>query len=103
MGGGHAIEFFVDGADQHLTPVAFDGAFGLALFAEPVEHADAVEIGTREAFDRDGVDGARDGDFVGDCEELQLMNDPKKCAGAGRIPRLRMEMRPPGSMKKNSR
>ena len=45
---GHAIQLFIDGADQHLTPVAFDGAFGLALFAEPVEHGDAVEIGTRD-------------------------------------------------------
>jgi hypothetical protein len=45
-GGGHSIELFIDGADQNLPPEPLDHALRLVLFAQPVQHADAVQIGS---------------------------------------------------------
>src|SRR5262249_42454362 len=41
---GHAIQLFVDRADEDLPPEALDGSRGLALFAEPIEHRDLIEV-----------------------------------------------------------
>src|SRR5258708_1236897 len=72
MGGGHALEFLVYRAHQHLPPVALDSACGLALFAQPVEHADTVEIGAGPALPGYAIDAPRGRDFIGEAEERQV-------------------------------
>src|SRR5580698_11134144 len=54
--GGHAVEFFVNRADQHLAPETFDRAGGLAFFFQPFAHGDAIEIRAR-VLAGDGANG----------------------------------------------
>ena len=68
---GHAVHILVDGADQHLPPEALDGARRLALFAQPVEHGDAVQIVAPGALAPQRQQSARDGQLVGGVQEPQ--------------------------------
>ncbi len=70
MDGRHAVQVFVDGADQHLPPEAVDGVGRLALLQEPVEHADTIQILAPGAFPAQGHEGAGDGELVGAAEAL---------------------------------
>jgi len=62
---GHAVEVFVDGAHQDLTPETIDGLGGLAFLQEPIEHTDALEIGAARALALQRQKGARDGELIG--------------------------------------
>ena len=64
MGCGHAIELFVDGAEQHLPPEALQGDGALLLFAKPREHRDLVEIRAGLVFGLDGEQAASHVDLV---------------------------------------
>src|SRR5689334_15698515 len=72
MDGGHAIEIFVDGADQNLAPESLDRAGSLFLFAQPIEHGDALEIGPLAIFFTGRQQAARDAEFVGHRQEMKL-------------------------------
>ena len=65
------MEFLVDGADEDLAPEPLDGAGGLALLAEPVQHGDGIEIPARVALQLNGEQRAADGELVGEGEEFQ--------------------------------
>jgi len=60
----HALQVFVHGADQHLVPEAADGRFGLALFAEPLEYGDPIQVRTLLPLAPDGQKPACNPDFV---------------------------------------
>ncbi len=72
VAGGHAIQIFIHRADQHLIPEASDGPLGLALFAQPIEHGDSVQILAPSMLAADGPERAGDRDFVGQAEERQI-------------------------------
>src|SRR5689334_3579398 len=38
------VELFIERTDEHDTPEALDGTFGLVAAAQPVEHGDAPEL-----------------------------------------------------------
>ena len=61
---GHAVHILVNGADQHLAPEALDGAGRLPLFAQPVEHGDAIEIVAPGTLAPQRQQSAGDGDLV---------------------------------------
>ena len=87
MARGEAVDIFVDGADQDLTPEAVDGARRLPLFAQPVEHGDAVQILAAGTLAPQGQQSARDGQLVARVlRNLSRRNDPVKCRGAGSAP-----------------
>ena len=71
VAGGHTVQFFVDGADEDLTPETLDGVGRLAFFAEPVEHGDVVQIRSAAVLPHDAQEGTGDGDFVGQGEERE--------------------------------
>ena len=77
VGGGHAIQFFVDGADQHLPPETLDGARGLALFFQPLLHGDAVQI-VAVVLTVDGADRARRPPAFPEVRKVRLRNDSAK-------------------------
>ena len=83
MDGRHAVQVFVDGADQHLPPEAVDGVRRLALLQQPVEHADAVQILAPRAFPAQGQEGAGDGEFVGGAEALHSQERPGEVERGG--------------------
>src|SRR3954468_2154304 len=60
----HLVQFFVHGADQHLTPEALDGALGLALLLEPVEHRNRIQVLALEALARNGAHSPADRDLI---------------------------------------
>ena len=62
---------FIDGADQHLAPEAFDGARRLPLFAQPVEHGDAIQIVAPGALAPQCQQTARDGQLVAGIQEFE--------------------------------
>src|SRR5689334_17567186 len=72
----HVLEIFVDGADQDLTPEAIDGARSLAFLQEPIEHADAVEVGAARVFAAESSQSARDAEFVGAAEAGHFQKGP---------------------------
>src|SRR5688572_16921360 len=45
--GSHRLDVFVDCADQDLPPESVDHSLWLALFTQPIEHGDVVEICAR--------------------------------------------------------
>src|ERR1700733_749225 len=81
---GHAIQIFIDGAHEHLPPIALYRGFCLALLMQPVEHADAIEIGAPEALLRNRADRTRDSDLVRHAEEFQLYERSEKVRGSGK-------------------
>ncbi len=66
-----AVDILIDSADQYLPPEALDGARSLALFAQPVEHSDAIQIIAPIAFAAQRQKTAGDGQFVAGFQEAQ--------------------------------
>ena len=86
MTGGHAVQVFVDGADQDLAPETVDGSFGLALFIEPLPHGDAVEVRAGSVFAANGLKALATAIFSRRSRKFSFRNEPVKWAGAGSRP-----------------
>src|SRR5260370_13154819 len=82
------MKFVVESADEDNEPESFDGAFGLAAAAEPLEHRDAaffLEIGRLPLGLQDIEHCARDGELV------QQSQRCKGCECSGQMKRRRQE------------
>ncbi len=80
MRGGHAVEFLIDRAHQHLPPETIDHAPGLALFLEPLLHGDALEIAAI-ALLPDRANGPRERQFFAERQKLQPQERSCKVRG----------------------
>src|SRR5580693_3355445 len=69
---GHAVQFFVHRAHQHLSPKAANGRFGLPFFTQPVEHGDAVQVRALSMLPPQRHKAPRNRKFVGKAEAPQL-------------------------------
>ena len=87
MRGGHAVELFVHGADQHLTPETFDRARGLPLLAQPIEHGDSIQI-RATAFARDGQQRAAYRKLFPGVQKRELEKRFREMRGGGEHPRF---------------
>jgi len=71
MRGGHAVQIFIHGADQDLSPETVNRARCLTLFPQPLEHRNPVQIAAGVVFVPDGKHSARDGQLVRQVQEPQ--------------------------------
>ena len=78
VAGGHAVQIFVDGAHQNLIPEAPDGALGLALFPQPIEHRDSIQILAPAMLAADSPERAADGELVAHTEKGQIPEAPRE-------------------------
>src|SRR5580704_14450670 len=68
------VELFVESANQDHAPEALDGALGLALAAQPLQHGDGgtfVQIARMTARAQDRQHGAGDRKFVFQCKRSE--------------------------------
>src|SRR5689334_25096998 len=81
----HALQFFVDGAQEYLSPKSIDRLPGLILFMQPVEHRDVVEIGAAPIFGANRQHGTADSNLRFQRKE------PKLRKGFGEMKRGRQQ------------